>query len=227
MEMTVKEAAQLFNVPEDTIFTWIEKRAMPAEHVDGLIRLNRDQMLEWAGNTGVKVTPEFLNASSLRNSPLPMLTDALQTGGIFYGVEGGDRESALKAVVQSLKLPESIDRTFLFQVLLAREEQCSTGIGGGIAIPHTRNPIVLSVDKPLVVLSFLKRPVDFGSVDGQPVNILFTMITPTVRIHLNLLSKLVYLLQNASFKDLLRRQSRASDIIQCVKETELSLKCSS
>ena len=69
-----------------------------------------------------------------------------------------------------MKLPDDVDREFLYQVLLAREALGSTGIGDGIAIPHVRNPIVLHLSRPTVTLCFLEQPVDFGALDGQPVS---------------------------------------------------------
>jgi mannitol/fructose-specific phosphotransferase system IIA component (Ntr-type) len=89
-----------------------------------------------------------------------------------------------------------VDREFLYKVLLARESLGSTGIGDGIAIPHVRNPIVLHLSRPIVTLCFLERPVDFGALDGQPVNTLFTLISPTVRAHLHLLSRLAFTLRD-------------------------------
>ena len=51
-----------------------------------------------------------------------------------------------------------------------------TGVGDGIAIPHVRNPIVLHVNKPLITLCFLDTPVDFGALDGLPVDMRTTVI---------------------------------------------------
>ncbi len=90
-------------------------------------------------------------------------------------------------------LPEEVDREFLLRVLVAREEFSSTGIGEGIAIPHVRNPVVLHISKPMVTLFFLEHPIDFGAIDGQPVFALFMLISPTVRAHLHLISRLAYL----------------------------------
>src|SRR5438034_985186 len=62
-----------------------------------------------------------------------------------------------------------------------REALQSTGVGDGIAIPHVRNPIVLHVSRPMITLCFLERPIDFGALDGKPVHVLFSLISPTVR----------------------------------------------
>ena len=131
---------------------------------------------------------------------MPSFAEALQTGGIFYRLEATDKESALRAVVENLRLPDEVDREFLFRVLLAREALASTGIGGGVAIPHVRNPIVLHVARPTITLCFFEKPIDFDAIDGQPVHALFSLISPTVRAHLHLLSRLAFGIARRSFQ---------------------------
>jgi PTS system nitrogen regulatory IIA component len=59
--------------------------------------------------------------------------------------------------------------------LLKREELGSTGTGGGIAIPHGR---IQSLTKPFGLLARLKQPIDFGAIDGQPVDLIFLLLLP-------------------------------------------------
>src|SRR5437867_8839796 len=110
-------------------------------------------------------------------TPIPGLVEALQAGGVFYRLSGADKEGALRAVVEHMRLPEEVDREFLLRVLLARETLQSTGIGDGIAIPHVRNPIVLHVARPTIALCFLERPIDFVALDGNPDDVLFQLIS--------------------------------------------------
>jgi PTS system nitrogen regulatory IIA component len=154
---------------------------------------------------------------------VPGLTEALRAGGIFYGVEAADKPSALRAVVELLPLPPAMDRDLLLGVLLAREELASTGVGDGIAIPHVRNPVVLHVVQPLIGLCFLARPIEFGAVDGKPVHTLFTLISPTVREHLHLLSRLAFAIRDAEFKACLQRQGPADEILRHTQRIENNL----
>jgi PTS system nitrogen regulatory IIA component len=148
------------------------------------------------------------------STPIPSLVEALQAGGIFYRLSGHDKESALRAVVEHMRLPEEVDREFLLRVLLAREALQSTGIGDGIAIPHVRNPIVLHVPRPTITLCFLEKAVDFGALDGKPVHVLFTLVSPTVRAHLRLLSRLAFALHDPGFKKAVIRQAAREDILR-------------
>ncbi|HEX2896549.1 MAG TPA: PTS sugar transporter subunit IIA [candidate division Zixibacteria bacterium] len=154
---------------------------------------------------------------------MPALFEALQNGGINYRVGGSDKLSVLKNVVQLLQLPEEVDREFLYQVLVAREELSSTGIGEGIAIPHVRNPVVLHISRPMVTLFFLEKSVDFGAIDGQPVYALFMLISPTVRAHLHLISRLAYALHDSSFQKVIKRQGLREEILEAAKKVEESL----
>jgi len=119
---------------------------------------------------------------------------------------GNDRASVLQGVIEVMSLPDGVDRAFLLKVLLARESLGSTGIGNGIAIPHVRNPIVLQILRPTITLCFLERAIEFGALDGKPVHTLFTIISPTVRAHLSLLSKLAFALRQGIFADAITRQ---------------------
>ena len=93
-------------------------------------------------------------------------------------------------------------------------------IGDGIAIPHVRNPIVLAVHQPTICLCFLEHPVEFGALDGQPVNTLFTLISPTVRAHLHLLSRLGFVLQNPAFKEALKKQLLRDKVLEELARAE-------
>jgi PTS system nitrogen regulatory IIA component len=119
-----------------------------------------------------------------------------------------------------MKLPETVDREFLYEVLLAREQLGSTGIGDGIAIPHVRNPVVLHVSRPTVTLSFLEHAIDFRAVDGKPVNTLFTLVSPTITSHLNLLSRIGFVLRDSEVKDALRRQAQQETLLEVIATAE-------
>ena len=126
-------------------------------------------------------------------------------------------------MVDTLDLPADVDRAFLYQVLLAREALGSTGVGDGIAIPHVRNPIVLHLSRPTVTLCFLEHPVDFGALDGQPVSALFTLVSPTVRAHLHLLSRLAFALREPRFLAAVRTQASRDEIYAALHAAEAAV----
>lgn len=217
MQLTVREVAQLLEVPEKLVYRWVTERQLPGYPVGGQYRFNRAELLEWATANGVPVSPRLFQSSEKGAERPPRLVDALEAGGVFHSLAATDKESALRSIVAVLPLPADADREFLFQVLLAREALESTGVGDGIAIPHVRNPIVLRVGHPLVTLCYLAQPVPFGALDGQPVHACFTLISPTVKSHLHLLSRLAFGLRDPALKALIGRQAGAEEVLEAVR----------
>jgi PTS system nitrogen regulatory IIA component len=227
MQLTVKDVAGLLNISEKTVYRWIDERKLPGYRLSGQYRFNRAELLEWATANRINVSPRIFEEPESGSGPLPELSDALEVGGIFYRLSGTDKPSALRSVVGMLRLPEKVDREFLLQVLLAREALESTAIGDGIAIPHVRNPIVLHVPQPMVTLCFLEAPLDFGALDGQPVQALFTLISPTVKAHLHLLSRLAFTLRDPDFKALVIRQASREEILAAARRISDNLRAPS
>ncbi len=213
MRLTVRDTARILNVSEKTIYRWIGQGTIPAYRVNDQYRFNRAELLEWATSKKIQVSAEIFEEPAAEEGPLPGVHEAIAIGGIFYRVGGSDLNSVLRQVVQIIPLPEEVDREFLFQVFLARENLGSTAIGEGIAIPHVRNPIVLHVTRPMISLCFLERAVDFKALDGQPVFVLFTLVSPTVRAHLHLLSRLAFGLRAPGFKAAVLRQGSRDEIL--------------
>lgn len=223
MQLSVKDAAAVLDVSEKTIYRWIKQGTIPCYRINEQYRFNRAELLEWATSRRIQVSPEIFAEKFSSSAPLPTLIEALKAGGVYYRVGGTDQASVLRAVVDILHLPEEVDREFLYQVLLARETLGSTGIGDGIAIPHVRNPVVLHVSRPTISLCFLERPIEFGAIDNKPVDTLFTLISPSVRAHLHLLSRLGIVLRNETVKEALRRRATREELMDVFARAEAEL----
>ncbi|MBN1557088.1 MAG: PTS sugar transporter subunit IIA [Lentisphaerae bacterium] len=221
MELTVRDVARLLDVSEKTIYRWARKGRIPLTRVNDQYRFHRVELLEWATAQKIPLSPEIFREEE--EGPLSSVTDALDAGGIFYRIEGDDMPAVLREVVAHLRLPEEVDRDYLYQVLLAREQLGSTGVGDGIAIPHVRNPIVLHVSRPTVTLCFLEKPVDFNALDGKPVHTLFTLVSHTVKSHLHLLARIAYCLRNGPLRAMLAEPPAREAILQAFRDTEAAL----
>lgn len=226
MQLNVRDVAKLLNISEKTVYRWIQQGSLPAYRVNDQYRFNRAELLEWAISKKISVSEVIFQEAEAGTLPIPSLEEALQIGGIFYRIEGNDKESVLRGAVENMRLPMEVDREFLFRVLMAREALASTGIGDGIAIPHVRNPIVLNVPQPTITLCFLEKPVEFGALDGKPVYALFSLISPTMKAHLHLLSRLAFALQDETFKKVIERQSLREEIFQEIRRIESSFQSS-
>lgn len=218
MRLTVREVATLLNSPEESVYRWIESGEMPAYRVRERYWVNRSELLEWATSKRIPVALELFEEADDANH-LPAVSDCLRRGGVFHEVGGKTRAEVLEEVVRRLPLSEG-DRQLLAEVLLAGGGAATVAVGGGIAIPHVRKPIVLADDEPLLALSFLKAPVDFDAPDGQPVFALFLIVSPTVRTHLQMLAKLSHLLREPLFREALSARSSGERLAELARRLE-------
>ncbi len=225
MNLTVKDAAQLLQVSEKSIYRWLKQSAIPAYRMGGQHRFNRSELLEWATSKHMTVSPDAFCEPEIDRLPMPLFSDALEAGGVFYRIDGKSRDEVLMQVSTHLRVPEDTDQKYLAQTLIGRETLASTAIGDGIAIPHLRVPLFTQIARPSMTLFFLENPVDFYACDGGLVNILFTPLAPTQKTHLYLLSKLGFLLKNKAFKQALLDQENREIIFATLRNAENKLQC--
>lgn len=106
------------------------------------------------------------------------------------------------------------DKTETLNGYIAREKECTTGIGFGLAIPHCK---VESVIKPTIVYLKLNNPVDWNSLDEEPVNVVIGLAIPKKdegTLHLEILSSLASNLMEDDFKDSLFSMDDKNKLIQ-------------
>jgi PTS system nitrogen regulatory IIA component len=224
MQLSIRDLTTLLSVAEGTISRWIKQRGLPAQQVGGQYRVNRAELLEWATANQVRVSLELFTHLEADAEAIPSLVEALEIGGIHYDLADTNKEQALRALVQVLPLPDGVDRELLLRLFLAREASASTAIGDGIAIPHVRNPIVLHVARPALTLAFLSQPVEFGALDGKPVDVLFSIVSPTNRTHLQLLSRLSFALHDRHLREAVIGKAPREAILQQIRRVEASIR---
>jgi nitrogen PTS system EIIA component len=104
------------------------------------------------------------------------LHDIIDARAILPGLKVQNKKQLLQELAQSLSSLVAIDTRIIFESLLQREKLGSTGLGQGIAIPHGRLP---TIDRVYGVFARLQTPIGFESVDGEPVDLAFALISPT------------------------------------------------
>lgn len=213
MFLSVKEAARLLAATERQVYRWVDDGEIPFQRVRDQVRFNRTELLEWATSRRMPVSLEAFDAGLDPEDRAPSLAQALRLGGVHHDVPATDRESALQAVVNRTPMPPSIDREFLIEVLMAREQTSSTAIGDGIAIPHVRQPVVAPGAEATVSVSHLAEAVPFGAPDGKPVKTIFLIVSPTVRTHLQMLAHVACALHDPGFCNALERRAATEELV--------------
>ena len=215
MELEVKDVAKLLDLPEITILRWIKQGKIPFYLKDGKYVIDKKRLISWARLHNIKLRER--QEEEEKEESITLCT-AIERGGVYFDLKGESVHEVLKNAVELLKLPSNVDREMLLEKLLQREELCSTGIGEGVAIPHPRHP-VLGL-KNMVAVFFLEKEIDFNSVDGKPVFVLFIILASSTKTHLRLLSRLSYCLRNKEFLRFLRECNEASELINWIKKLE-------
>lgn len=221
MDLRIGNVARLLGETDDTIYRWAREGTLPAHRVYEQYSFNSVELQEWATAHRRRLSPQmFLGNAGSDINDRATLRPALERGGIYHGVPGGQRDQVLAAVADLPGIPGQVNPALLEQLLITRESLASTGIGEGIAIPHPRDPVVVHTDEPIMLLCFLSQPVDFHAIDGQPVEVLFALLSPTVPKHLQMLSRLAFVLHDPALRELLRAKAQAAAILACIDTAE-------
>lgn len=133
-------------------------------------------------------------------------------------VKASGKKALLAELAAKAAALYKLDERRLFDRLLERERLGSTGIGGGIAIPHGRMAIL---DKPVGVFARLGHPVDFDSIDERPVDTVFLLLAPegAGADHLKALARVSRLLRDRSLVEKLRATDSADALYALLIET--------
>ncbi|MAG94406.1 MAG: PTS fructose transporter subunit IIA [Planctomycetaceae bacterium] len=150
------------------------------------------------------------------------LTDFVVPEAVVADLQVTTKDDAIRTMVSSLREAGSIgaeDEEGVVAAILKREELGSTGIGNGVAVPHTKHP---SVDKLIATVALAKDGVDFASLDGESIYILFLLVSPPDRPgdHLRGLENISRHLRNQNFCSFLRQARSAKDIIELLHEAD-------
>ena len=148
------------------------------------------------------------------------ITDLLDARSILLNASPKSKNEALDQIVDLMVKSEKInDKEAYRKQVYAREEESTTGIGEGIAIPHGKCD---AVTKPGLAAMVVKDGVDFNSLDGEPVTLMFLIAAPNTEdnIHLDVLSKLSVLLMNEEFTEALRNAETVEEFMGIINDAD-------
>ena len=148
------------------------------------------------------------------------ITDLLSKDAIkLNGIANSKQDAINKLVDLMAKNGNLTDKEKYTQVVLKREEEGSTGIGEGIAIPHGKTD---AVSKPGLSAMVINDGVEFDSLDGQPAKLLFLIAAPNTKdnVHLDVLSRLSTLLMDTEFRKSLMEAKTPEEFLRCIDIAE-------
>ena len=148
------------------------------------------------------------------------ITDLLDARSILLDASPKSKSEALDQIVDLMVKSEKInDKEAYRKQVYAREEESTTGIGEGIAIPHGKCD---AVTKPGLAAMVVKDGVDFDSLDGEPVTLMFLIAAPNTEdnVHLDVLSKLSVLLMNEEFTESLRNAKTVEEFMNIINDAD-------
>ncbi len=149
-------------------------------------------------------------------------SDFVSSKSIRAELDSKDKESVVTELVESLLQAGDIkeaDRDDIIKAIMKREELGSTGIGRGVAVPHTKHP---SVEKLIGTVGVSSDGVDFDSLDGESVQLFFLLVSPPDRPgdHLRALENISRQLRDETFCRFLKQSKTTEDIVQLLEEAD-------
>jgi PTS system nitrogen regulatory IIA component len=141
------------------------------------------------------------------------ISDILTPERVLVSVRATSKKQAMQELARHAAQMTGLPERKIFDVLLERERLGTTGVGRGIAIPHGK---LAELDRLYGVFATLDQPVDFDSVDDQPVDLLFLLLAPESAgaDHLKALARISRLLRDSALCDRLRAASTSGELFK-------------
>ena len=147
------------------------------------------------------------------------ILDVLQKEAVLPDLKSQDKKSVIEELAMPVARISGINHQKILRVLMEREQIGSTGIGGGIGIPHGK---IRDIESLLLGFGLSRKGVDFESIDSRPTHIFFLLIAPENArdLHLKLLGRIARILKNEPFRERLLYATDRDQIVSIIKEED-------
>lgn len=148
------------------------------------------------------------------------LTDYITPEHVKIRLEGDGKEEVIEELVSLLVDTSDVqDPDAIFQAVMNREREGSTGLEKGVAIPHAKSDAVKSLS---IVIGISRAGVDFAALDGKPSHLFFLMVAPTSESgpHVQAIAKIVKMIKLDKFRKKLLDAKKPDDVVEAIARVE-------
>jgi len=207
--LTLREAAELLQINERTALRLAHAGKLPASRVGGQWRIHPVELERW-----------FLESSQARagKPPADEGAELFALDRVLLDVDAAGPDEVFESIAETLARTGQLIYPDIYKAALRdREILRSTGIGGGVALPHARHAINDLFRAPLCVFLRLGAPVDFQAADSEPVDLVFAVAAPTNATHLSTLAAVMAIARDPERRRMLRDAEGAAAVLAILR----------
>ncbi len=230
--LNLEEVARYLHLTDADVERRVKDREIPFEKRGGRIVFNKQDIDAWASQRILGLPEQRLeeyhrkSTSGTRDLLLneAILPEMLEKGAVDSAMKSKTKGSVLRDMVAlAEKTGQVTDAMELLASLETREELCSTGLPGGLAIPHPRFHQPYLFESSFIVVGRPIQEIHFGSPDGSPTDLIFLLCCQDDRIHLHTLSRLCLMALKTEMLAQLRAAPAATAMRDCIIAAELEV----
>lgn len=238
MDLKIKDVAELLNVSETTIRRWLTDGKIPAYRINHQYRFDRMEIETWMMQCKLKSSQgtSFPHETQIYPPVDPKdetttrggmqqfcLYRAIHQGDVYSHLTGTSKGEIIRNTTKVIAPKLNVDAEVLSELLLDREKLMPTALNNGVAVPHTRD-FLRKGPLDMLFVVFPKESLDYGSLDGKNVNVLFFLFASNDKGHLQLLAKLAHLSSSPTVLDFLSTKPDKKHLLEYIRNWEAQVR---